>query len=108
MTEEFIERARRELSVEEVAGLRVYEASTDRGVVIFMPIIKGMGRQVQWIARGSRQRCHRPSSRYQSQPEGHRCTGCLGRTVPRLLGCSTAGVSGTDCGIPRAQSVDSW
>ena len=29
----------------------VYQANTDRGSVTFMPIIRGMGSQVQWTAR---------------------------------------------------------
>ncbi len=48
---DFMERARRELSAEELAGLRVYQASTDRGSVLFMPVIKGMGREVRWMGR---------------------------------------------------------
>jgi hypothetical protein len=46
----FIERGRRELSAEELGGLRAYQASTDRGSVVFMPIIR-KGQQVQWTAR---------------------------------------------------------
>ena len=47
----FVERARRELSAEELSGLRVYHAQTERGSVVFMPIIRKMGQQVQWTAR---------------------------------------------------------
>ena len=46
----FIETARRELSAEELAGLRAYQANTDRGSVVFMPIIR-KGQRVQWTAR---------------------------------------------------------
>ena len=46
----FIERARQELSAEELGGLRAYQANTERGSVVFMPIIR-KGQQVQWTAR---------------------------------------------------------
>ena len=48
---DFLENVRRELSAEELSGLRVYQANTDRGSVLFMPIIRGFGRQVQWTSR---------------------------------------------------------
>ena len=51
MANDFVERARRELSAEELSGLRVYSATTEGGRVIFMPIIRGFGRQVHWQAR---------------------------------------------------------
>ena len=48
---DFLENLRRELSAEELSGLRVYQANTDRGSVLFMPIIRGFGQQVQWTSR---------------------------------------------------------
>jgi hypothetical protein len=50
-TKEFLETAKRELSAEELGGLRAYQASTDRGSVIFMPVIRKMGQEIQWTAR---------------------------------------------------------
>jgi len=47
---EFLEKARRELTAKELGGLRVYEAQTDKGSVLFMPIIR-KGHQVQWTSR---------------------------------------------------------
>ena len=47
---DFLETVKRELSAEEMSGLRVYQATTDRGSVLFMPIIR-KGRQVQWVSR---------------------------------------------------------
>ncbi len=48
---DFLERAKHELSAAELSGLTVYQASTDRGSVLFMPVIKGMGREVRWMGR---------------------------------------------------------
>ena len=48
---EFVERARRELSAEELSGLRAYQASTENGSVLFMPVIKRMGQDIRWTAR---------------------------------------------------------
>ena len=48
---DFLQNAKRELSAEELSGLRVYQANTDRGSVLFMPIIRGFGQQVQWTSR---------------------------------------------------------
>ena len=50
-TDGFVERAQRELSAEALSGLRVYHAEAEHGTVVFMPIIKRMGAQVQWTAR---------------------------------------------------------
>jgi len=47
----FLERAKRELSAEEVSGLKTYSASTDRGKLLIMPIIRKMGAEVQWVTR---------------------------------------------------------
>lgn len=47
---DFLERVRRELSAEEVAALKTYSAQTERGRILFMPIIR-KGQQVQWTAR---------------------------------------------------------
>ena len=49
-TDGFVERARRELSAEELSGLRVFHAETEKGSVVFMPIIRKMSQQVQWTA----------------------------------------------------------
>ena len=48
---DFLERVKRELSAEELAGLRTYSADTERGRLLFMPIIRRMGAQVQWVSR---------------------------------------------------------
>ena len=45
---EFMEKVRKELSAQELAGLRAYSASTDQGSVVFMPIIKKFGQEVRW------------------------------------------------------------
>ena len=50
-TPDFLERVKRELSAEEVAGLKTYSAQTERGKVLFMPIIRKLGAQVQWVSR---------------------------------------------------------
>ena len=47
----FADRVRRELSAEEMAGLRAYSASTDAGSVVFVPIIKKFGAEIRWSAR---------------------------------------------------------
>jgi hypothetical protein len=49
--QDFINRAKRELSAQELEGLRAYQASTSRGSVVFMPVIKKMGQEIQWTAR---------------------------------------------------------
>lgn len=47
----FVDKVRRELSAEEMAGLRAYSASTDAGSVVFVPIIKKFGQEIRWSAR---------------------------------------------------------
>ena len=48
---EFLEKTRRELSAEELAGLRAYSASADRGSIVFLPVITKMGANIRWSAR---------------------------------------------------------
>ena len=36
---------------EEVAGLKTYSAQTDGGRLLFMPIIRKMGQEIQWVSR---------------------------------------------------------
>ena len=48
---DFLERAKRELAAGELAGLRTYSADAERGRLLFMPIIRRMGAQVQWVSR---------------------------------------------------------
>ena len=48
---DFLERVKRELSAEELAGLKTYSAQTERGRLLFIPIIRKMGGQVQWVSR---------------------------------------------------------
>ena len=50
-TPDFLERVKRELSAEEVAGLKTYSAQTESGRLLFMPIIRKMGGEVQWVSR---------------------------------------------------------
>lgn len=47
---EFLKKVQEELSSEEIEGLRAYQATADRGSLVIMPIIKGMGREVNWRA----------------------------------------------------------
>ena len=48
---DFLEATQRELTEEELQGLTSYRARADRGSVSFLPIVRGMGQQVQWTAR---------------------------------------------------------
>ena len=48
---DFLERVKRELSAEELAGLKTYSAQTERGRLLFLPIIRKMGGEVQWVSR---------------------------------------------------------
>ncbi len=48
---DFLERVKRELSAEEVAGLKTYSAQTERGTLLFIPIIRKFGGQIQWVSR---------------------------------------------------------
>ena len=48
---DFLERVKRELSVEEIGGLKTYGAQTEGGRRLFMPIIRKMGAEVQWVSR---------------------------------------------------------
>ena len=48
---DFLDRARRELSAEEVSGLKTYSAQVDGGRLLFMPVIRKMGQAIQWVSR---------------------------------------------------------
>ena len=48
---DFLERAKRELSAQEVAGLKTYSAQVDGGRLLFMPVIRKMGAEIQWVSR---------------------------------------------------------
>ena len=48
---DFLQRVKQELSAEGVADLQTYNAQTDRGRPLFIPIIRKMGGQVQWVSK---------------------------------------------------------
>ena len=51
VTDQFLEKVRRELSAEELGGLRAYHAGADQGSVLFMPIVRKFGQEIRWTAR---------------------------------------------------------
>ena len=48
---EFLERVKRELSAQELAELKTFSAHAPRGSVIFVPIIRKFGGQIEWQSR---------------------------------------------------------
>ena len=47
----FSNRAQRDLSPEELANLRLYQASTSEGRILFMPVVRRFGEQIEYQAR---------------------------------------------------------
>ena len=49
--DEFFKKTRRDLSPEELANIRLYQASAGDGKVVFQPVIRGLGDEVDYQAR---------------------------------------------------------
>ena len=51
MSTDFERQAKRNLTTEEITGLRAYKATTPNGNVVFIPRIKRYGQEIVWEAR---------------------------------------------------------